>query len=85
MRKDIDGVKPNFVNSFGMGYEGFSRPWKMPKMHQSMGNRGEFLFLALFVPAIMLLKKSRTKNEDGVRSALGFSNNRYAHFATVSP
>ena len=33
LRADIASSRPNFLNSFNMGYEGFSKAWKMPKMH----------------------------------------------------
>ena len=65
-----------------MGYEGFSKPFPQPKMHPVIGNRGEFLFLALFFPAVVLLRASRKKNEDNIRASLGVANNRYAHFTT---
>ena len=69
-------------NTWNMGYEGFSKPWHMQKMHPVIGNRGEFLFLALFFPAVLILRASRKKNEDGIRASLGHANNRYAHFTT---
>ena len=68
-----------FYNSINMGYEGFSKPWKMAKMHPIVGNRGEFLFLALFFPIILMLKASRQKNETGMRKAIGTVNNQYSH------
>ena len=68
-----------------MGYEGFSTPFKQPRMHPVWGNRGEFLFLAILLPSLILIKASRQKNEDGIRAALGNANNRYAHYATVNP
>ena len=68
-----------------MGYEGFSSSWHQDKMHPVMGNKGEFLFLALLVPAVILLKGCRAKNEDGIRSALGNSTNRYAVFNKTTP
>ena len=74
-----------FVTSFNMGYEGFSKPWKMPKMHPVVGNRGEFLFLAVLFPVVLMLKAAREKNEAGVRATAGFANNRYAHLTTAAP
>ena len=68
-----------------MGYEGFSSPWHPLKMHPVVGNRGEFLALALFFPFILMLKNSRRKNEDGMRKEYGFSNNRYVHLTTQAP
>ena len=84
MRKEVTG-KLTFFNTFNMGYEGFSKPWKTPKMNPISGGRNEFMFLALLVPAVLLLKSARQKNEEAVRSALGYANNRYAHLATVQP
>ena len=46
-----------------MGYEGFSKSWRAPKMHPIVGNRGEFLFLALLFPTLLMLKATREKNE----------------------
>ena len=68
-----------------MGYETFSSPFSPYKMHPVFGNRGEFVFLAVLVPGILVLKTCRKKNEDGIRSALGNATNRYAPFAKVSP
>ena len=68
-----------------MGYEGFSKPWRMSTMDPIIGNKKEFIFLAILFPTILLLKAARMKNEDGVRDALGHANNRYAHFVTVKP
>ena len=68
-----------------MGYEGFSKGWKLQKMNPNHGNKYEFLFLALFFPSIVVLKAARKQNEESIRSALGHSNNRYAAFATVQP
>ena len=58
LRKDLN-VEKTFVNTFNVGYESFSSSWKLQKMHPVIGNRGEFLFLALFLPSILLLKASR--------------------------
>ena len=68
-----------------MGYEGFSTAPKMNRMHPVLGNKGEFLFLALLFPALLIFKASRLKNEDGIRQALGHSNNRYAYLTTTNP
>ena len=74
-----------FFNSINMGYEGFSKSWRMAKMHPIVGNRGEYLFLALFFPAVLMLKATREKNETKLRKALGAANNKYAHLDTVKP
>ena len=74
-----------FVNSINMGYEGFSKAWRQPKMHPIVGNRGEYMFLALLFPIILMLKASREKNETGIRNALGNVNNKYAHLKTTRP
>ena len=68
-----------------MGYEGFSKSWRAPKMHPIVGNRGEFLFLALLFPTLLMLKATREKNEAGIRKAIGSANNKYSHLATVKP
>ncbi len=85
LRQGIDQGTSNVVTSFNMGYEGFSTPWSVPRSNPIIGNRGEFLFLALLLPAVLLAKKSRRKNEDGLRKAIGNSTNRYAVFAKVNP
>ena len=74
-----------FWSSLNVGYENFSKPIKLDKMHQQVGGRSEYLFLFLFFPAIMIMKHTRKKNEAGIRQAVGHSNNRYSHFATVNP
>ena len=75
----------SFNNTWNMGYEGFSKSPSLPKMDPVFGNRREFAFLAVLVPAILVLKSCRQKNEDGIRSALGNATNRYAPFAKVGP
>ena len=84
LRKEVTG-DVTFLNTFNMGYEGFSKGWKLPKMNPNHGNKWEFLFLALLCPTIVVLKAARFGNEDSIRSSLGFANNRYAPFATVKP
>ena len=84
LRQDITGDL-TFVNTFNMGYEGFSKGWKVPKMNPNHGNKWEFLFLAVLFPTLYVLKAARFGNEDSIRSSLGFSNNRYAPLATVKP
>ena len=84
LRTDVTG-NLSFFNTFNMGYEGFSKPWKMPKMNPNHGNKYEFLFLAMFFPTVIILKAARKTNEDCIRSALGYSNNRYAELANVNP
>ena len=58
LRKDVTGDL-TFVNTFNMGYEGFSKAWKLPKMNPNHGNKYEYLFLALFFPTIVILKACR--------------------------
>ena len=72
----------SFWGTWNMPYEHFSKPFHPPKMHPVQGNKGEFLFLAILFPAVIMAKASRKKNEEGLRSQYGFSNNRYAHFTT---
>ena len=88
LRKDVIGPEKeslSFYQAFNMGYEGFSKGPKLAKMHPIIGNRGEFFFLALLFPSILLMKMQRRKNEEGIRAALGNSNNRWAHFTTINP
>ena len=85
LRHGISTGKANVVNSFNMGYEGFSSSWHEPRMHQVFGNKGEFLFLALLVPAVLIAKRSRRKNEEGIREVLGTANNRWAPLTKVGP
>ena len=85
MRPEGSIEKHNFINHLNIGYERFSKETPLGKMHPVVGNKGEYLFLALFFPFILLVRAARFKNEDGVRDALGHANNRYAHFTTVGP
>ena len=80
-REEFGGVA-TFWGSWNMPYEHFSKPFHPPKMHPVSGNKGEFLFLAILFPVILLAKGSRKANEDSLRSTYGFSNNRYAHLTT---
>lgn len=66
-----------FTTSFNMGYEGFSKPLPLSRMNPVYGNRGEiFIILGLFALA-PLIKNSRKKNEDALRSEVK-ANNRFA-------
>ena len=85
LREGINDSTSSFVRSFNMGYESFSTPVRMHQMHPVLGNRGEYFVLALLLPIAILLKSSRKKNEDGIRSELGNATNRYAYFATAAP
>ena len=60
-----------------MGYEGFSKPLPLARMHPVYGNKGEFLFLLGLVALVPLIKGSRKSNEDKLRSEVT-ANNRYA-------
>ena len=51
-------------------------------MHPVIGNRGEFLALGLLLSFVLMAKAGRRKNEEGIRDAYGFSNNRFAHLTT---
>ena len=85
LRPNAPTERINIFRGYGQGYEDFQfKPYEN-QMHANWGNRVEFLFLALAIPAVVLLKGTRTKNEDGIRNALGHSNNRYAVFAKVNP
>ena len=86
LREDVAKLESHtFFSSMNMGFEGFSKPWKAPKMHPVVGNRGEFFYLALLFPALWFLKASRKKNEEGMRAAAGPATNRYAHLHNTRP
>ena len=57
----------NFVNTFNMGYEGFSKPHAPARMHPVTGNRGEFIFLFFFIITTPLLMRGRKSNETSLR------------------
>ena len=85
-KEQREGLDSNtFYNTFNIGYEGFSKPWNMPTMYPVVGNRGEFLFLAIFFPSILIFKRARAKNEEGIRQELGFSTNRYEEVGVMPP
>ena len=82
LRKEY--TKPvSFMNTFNIGYEGFSKPWKMSKADPITGHRGEFLLLAVVFGIAFTVRESRKINESGVRSATGHANNRYQHIGNV--
>lgn len=60
-----------------MGYEGFSKPLPLQRMHPIYGNRGEFVFLALFIGTATFIYRGRKKNEDALRKQIK-TTNRYA-------
>ena len=66
-----------FVNTFNMGYEGFSRPLALERMHPVYGNKAEFLVLFGLLALVPLIKASRKKNEDALRSQVK-TTNRFA-------
>ena len=66
-----------FVGTFNMGYEGFSKPLALQKMHPIYGNRSELLALLGLFLLVPLIKGARKNNEDALRS-LATTNNRYA-------
>lgn len=67
----------SFINSFNMGYEGFSKPLPLARMHPVYGNKGEFFFLFGLIALVPLVKGARKSNEDALRSETK-ANNRYA-------
>ena len=67
----------SFLNSFNMGYEGYSRPLHLERMNPVWGNKGEyFALLGLFL-LVPIVKSARKKNEDALRATVK-TNNRYA-------
>ncbi len=66
-----------FLGSFNMGYEGFSRPLPLERMHPVYGNKGEFLALLCLFALVPLVKAARKKNEDALRAEVK-TNNRFA-------
>ena len=66
----------SFLGSFNMGYEGFSKPLPLARMHPVYGNKGEWLFLLGLFALVPIVKSSRKKNEDALRATVK-ANNRY--------
>ena len=67
----------SFVNSFNMGYEGFSKPHSLDRMNPIYGQRSELWFLLGLFLLVPCIKKARKTNEDALRS-IAQTNNRYA-------
>lgn len=67
----------SFINSFNMGYEGYSKPLPLERMNPVWGNKGEYLALLGLFALVPLVKSARKKNEDALRATVQ-SNNRYA-------
>ena len=57
----------SFIGSFNMGYEGFSKPFHLARMHPILGNSGEFLVLFAFLALVPIVRSARKKNEDALR------------------
>ena len=66
-----------FVNTFNMGYEGFSRPLPLDRMNPIYGNKNEFFLLFGLIALVPLVKASRKSNEDALRAQTK-AGNRYA-------
>lgn len=69
--------KFGFVGTFNMGYEGFSRPLPLQRMHPVYGNKGEWAFLLCLFALVPLVRNARKKNEDALRKEV-ITTNRYA-------
>lgn len=67
----------SFLNTFNMGYEGFSRPLSLDRMHPIYGQRSELWFLLGLFLLVPLVRSSRKTNEDQLRELVK-ANNRYA-------
>ncbi len=67
----------NFTRTFNMGYETFSTPLKLARMHPVWGMKGEYFALLALFAAYPLVHLSRKKKERKLRS-LVTTNNRYA-------
>jgi hypothetical protein len=73
----------SFLNTFNMGYEGFSKPLALQRMHPVYGGKGEYFFLLCLFALVPFFKDARKKNEDALRSEVKV-NNRYAEMV-LSP
>jgi hypothetical protein len=67
----------NFRSSFNMGYEGFSRPLPLDRMHPIYGQKAELWFLLGLFLLVPVIKNARKTNEDALRG-IAHTNNRYA-------
>ena len=70
----------SFINTFNMGYEGFSKPLALQRMHPIYGNKGEFVALFGLIIMLSIVKKSRKNHEDSLRKVTK-ATNRYAELA----
>ena len=64
------------MRTFNMGYEGFSRPHALVRMHPVLGNRGEYLLLLALFGLVPLFRNSRKNNEEALRDIVK-TTNRY--------
>lgn len=69
-----------FIGTFNMGYEGFSKPLPLTRMHPIYGQRSEFLILLGFMALVPFLMGGRKQNEDSLRAEVK-TNNRYEAMA----
>ena len=76
-RKEYEKA-PTFFNTWGMGYEGFTKPPHLMEMRHLTGSTGEFKWLAGFFLLVPIIVWGRRRNEDGLRRSLGVTTNRYA-------
>ena len=70
-------TKFSFINTFNMGYEGFSEPLPLARMHPVWGMKGEYILLMGTLIAIPLFSIMRKKKESLLRGLI-LTNNRYA-------
>ena len=74
----------SFKNSWGMGYEGHSKPVMLRNMNRLQGGKNEFMWLFGILGASVFIAAGRKMNEDGLRSQI-VATNTYAKLACVSP
>ena len=70
-------TKFTFMNSFNMGYEGFSEPLPLARMHPVWGMKGEYILLVFTLFLIPAVSLNRKKKESLLRGLI-LTNNRYA-------
>ena len=66
-----------FIQTWGLGLEGFSKAPELPEMNPILGNKREFIWLLGFFALVPLLAIGRKSNEEGLRAEVK-TTNRYA-------
>ena len=63
-----------FIQTYGIGTEGFSHAPELVEMNPILGNKREYTWIIAFLGLVPLLAYGRKSNEDGLRAEVKTTN-----------